>query len=316
MKTFRDIAPVFLDNFKKFADDTRKASLKAVGKDGQRGIVAGLYQMANHCDGAKGKQANTDRICRAMAALAKRGVKLLACPEMCLQGYFTWVDGDADKARAAGRSLADDPATSKQIAQLRKAARAAGMVLAFGFSEKAAGGKKVFNSIGVIDADGKWLGSHRKNPLFPWDYETKVFDEPPKAQRVSVFKTKVAAIGVTNCFDGSFPETIRALRLAGAEMLVWCNAAVGDRKMGNFDRVPTASSYATAHNMPIVCCNGAAENLSGTSSICAAGGVPMVILPPGEEGFGLATVNLAAAANWEIYRTRLVLKPKAQTPRP
>jgi predicted amidohydrolase len=191
------------------------------------------------------------------------------------------------------------------------------MVLVFGFSEKGdARGRKVYNSIGVIDADGEWLGSHRKNPLFPWDFEAKVFDEPPKAQRLSVFQTRCAAIGVTNCFDGSFPETIRGLRLAGAQMLVWCNAAVGSPVTGNFDRVPTAAAYACANNMHVLCCNGAAENLSGTSSIASAGGVTLTVLPPAAECVGLATLNLAAAANWDIYRTRLVHRPKPQPARP
>jgi len=317
MRIHRDIDPSYLDNFRTFARSARCDSEKAVRKKGERGLVAGVYQMANRCGEAEGKRANVERMCKAVATLAPRGVRLLAFPEMCLQGYFTWVDGTAEQARAATRELADDGGASLAIRALRRAARRAHMVLVFGFSEKGGrAGRKVYNSIGVIDADGAWLGSHRKNPLFPWPFERQVFDEPPKAQRLSVFRTRCATIGVANCFDGSFPETIRGLRLAGAEVLVWCNAAVGSPTAGNFDRVPTSAAYACANNMPVVTCNAAAQNLSGTSSICAAGGIPLVVLPPGQEALGAATLNLAPAANWDIYRTRLVLQPKPQRPRP
>jgi len=277
--------------------------------------------MANRCGGPDGKQANVERMCKAAETLARRGVRLLAFPEMCLPGYFTWVDGTEAEGRAAARHLADDAATSPHIRQLQAAARKARMVLVFGFSERGRrvrkGRQKVFNSIGVIDADGRWLGSHRKNPLYPWPFETGVFDQPARARRVSVFKTRYATIGVTNCFDGSFPETVRGIRKAGAQMLVWCNAAVGDPKTGNGDRVATSAAYAIANNLCVVTCNGAAENLSGTSCICAAAsGAPQVILPPDEEAYGLARLDLGAAADWDLYRTRLCLSPARQRPGP
>ena len=61
------------------------------------------------------------------------------------------------------RALADRPGSSPSLARLQQAAREAKMVLAFGFSEQ--DGRDYYNAIGVIDADGSWLGSRRKNPL-------------------------------------------------------------------------------------------------------------------------------------------------------
>ena len=318
MKTYRDIHPAYLKNFLAFSRGARRAAEKAARKRAARSMVSAVYQMANRCGGPDGKQANVERMCKAVRTLGRRGVQLLACPEMCLQGYFTWVDGPSAKGRAATRELADDATTSPHIRQLRAAARQAKMVLAFGFAEKARKTRpKVYNSIGIIDADGRWLGSHRKNPLYPWPFETDVFDQPAKAQRVSVFKTRYATIGVTNCFDGSFPETIRGIRKAGAEVLVWCNAAVGDPKTGNGDRVATCAAYAIANNLCVVACNGAAENLSGTSCICAAAtGTPQVILPPDEEALGLARLDLGPTTNWDLYRTHLCLSPARQRRRP
>ena len=49
------------------------------------------------------------------------------------------------------------------------------MVLAFGFCEREAG--EYYASIGVIDADGTWLGTRRKNPLSPGTYGLESFTQ-------------------------------------------------------------------------------------------------------------------------------------------
>ena len=71
------------------------------------------------------------------------------------------------------------------------------MVLVFGFAEKA--GDTVYNSAAVIDSDGRWLGVRRKNPLYPYPYETDSFSEPPRELRSAVFDTSVGRIGVSVC---------------------------------------------------------------------------------------------------------------------
>jgi predicted amidohydrolase len=96
---------------------------------------------------------------------------------------------------------------------------------------------KHYNAIGVIDADGKWLGTRRKNPLSPGPYDLESFTEPPPDQRCAVFRTRHATAGVSACFDGEFPESVRRMRLAGAELLLWCNAATGNVAVGHSNRV-------------------------------------------------------------------------------
>ena len=171
----------------------------------------------------------------AVRHLATRGVQILAFPEMCLPGYFTPLTGTPAEANAANHALADEIGRSQFIKNLQDAAKEARMVLAFGFCEKSQ--QTYYNSIGVIDADGAWLGTRRKNPLYPYAYETESFAEPDSSQRSTVFKTRYAAIGVSNCFDGEFPESIREMRLNGAELLVWCNAALGNSVLGTNSRL-------------------------------------------------------------------------------
>src|SRR6185503_5840754 len=104
---------------------------------------------------------------------------------------------------------------------------------------------------------------------------------------------KYATIGVSNCFDGEFPESIRRMRLAGAEVLLWCNAGTGDPTLGHSARINSSGSYAQANRMWVVCCNAVAESFYGTSVIIGPAGEPLVVLPPAGEALAVATVNLA-----------------------
>ncbi len=277
-----------------------KASLK---REGARPLTVGAYQMRNHCDGEKGKESNLGRMLKAVGSAARLGVEMLAFPEMCLPGYFTPISGTADEAVVANHRLSDEIGCSRYVKRLQDAARKADMVLAFGFCEK--DGDAYYNSIGVIDADGNWLGTRRKNPLYPYPYETKSFAQPDPSLRSAVFKTRYAKIGISNCFDGEFPESIRRMRLDGAEVLLWCNAALGNSVLGTSHRINHSGAHAQANHMWVICCNCVAANASGTSVIVGPSGEHLVILPPSQEALGTATLNLALSANWDTWRDRL-----------
>ena len=190
------------------------------------------------------------------------------------------------------------------------------MVLAFGFCEKDAG--HYYNAIGVIDADGTWLGTRRKNPLSPTPYDLQSFTEPEAEKRCAVFRTRYATVGISNCFDGEFPESIRRMRLAGAEILLWCNAATGNVSLGSSNRLHHAASYAQANQMWVVCCNATGKECYGTSVIVGPTGDPLVVLPTDREVFGVATLNLALNADWDRWRSRLdpMLLPVSGRDRP
>ena len=279
-------------------------------KEGARPVCVAAYQMRNHCGGEEGKRGNLERMLGSIEQGHREGVQLMAFPEMCLQGYFTPVSGSVAEAVEANHGLADAVGESDSLKRLQEAAAKCGMVLAFGFAEKA--GEQVFNSAGVIDADGRWLGVRRKNPLYPWPYELESFAEPDKAARSTVFDTAVGRIGVSVCFDGEFGESVRQMRLDGAELLVWINAACGDSKLGTAHRLNAAGAHAEANLLWVICCNCAAPNSSGTSSIYPPSGEPLVILSPNEEEMGIATINLAMNKDWSIWKDRIVKNVEPQ----
>ena len=279
----------------------RERVAKSLLAPGARPLTVATYQMANRCGGVEGKAANLDRMVRAIEAAAKHKVQVLAFPEQCLPGYL--LTGTPAEAAAVVRSLADEPGKSPTLDRLATAAKETKMVVAFGFCERAGG--KHYNSIGLIDADGTWLGSRRKNPLSPHPHETEIFAEPAPDERTTVFQTRYVTLGLANCFDGEFPESIRRMRLASAELLLWCNAGTGNPQTGHSSRINASGCYAQSNRMWVVCCNAVAENFYGTSVIIGPAGEPLVVLPPTGEALAVATINLSQTADWDRWRLRL-----------
>ena len=100
-----------------------------------------------------------------------------------------------------------------------------GMVMVVPLFERVQAGV-YYNSAAVLDADGKFLGTYRKNHLpHTSGFWEKYFFKPGNLG-YPVFKTAHATIGVYICYDRHFPEGARALGLAGAEIVFNPSATV------------------------------------------------------------------------------------------
>jgi len=307
-KVFRDVCSQHYDLLKLRSAKSHEAIAASLRAADARPVTVAAWQMRNQCGGPQGKRENLRRMIEAMVCASRAGVQILAFPEMCLPGYFTAAAGTPAEAVSMNHRLADRVGHSEELTRLGDAARTHRMVVAFGFCEQK--GDRYYNAIGLIDADGSWLGTRRKNPLSPTPYDTESFTQPNPGERSAVFRTRYATIGVANCFDGEFPESVRRMRLAGAEILLWCNAGTGSAKLGSSNRLHHSASYAQANLMWVVCCNAVGGDCYGTSLIVGPSGDPLVVLPTDQEALGLATINLASSANWDRYRLRL--EPKWQ----
>jgi beta-ureidopropionase len=83
----------------------------------------------------------------------------------------------------------------------------------------------LYNTAAVLDADGSYLGKYRKNHLPHLDRFWEKFYFRPGNLGWPVFDTAVGSIGVAICYDRHFPESWRALGLAGAELVFNPNAS-------------------------------------------------------------------------------------------
>ena len=100
------------------------------------------------------------------------------------------------------------------------AARAAelGVAVVLNLYERA--GELCFDCSPVIDSDGALLGRARMVHItdYPCFHEQGYY--APGDTGAPVFQTSVGKIGVSICYDRHYPEHMRALALAGAELVV------------------------------------------------------------------------------------------------
>src|SRR5690606_21126530 len=137
-------------------------------------------------------------------------------PELFEGPYFCKVEREVwfDEARPF-----DGNATIARFASL---AAELGVVLPVSFFEK--DGPHYYNSLAMIDADGRVLGLYRKShiPDGP-GYEEKFYFRPGDTG-FRVWPTRYGVVGAGICWDQWFPECARAMMLAGAELLLYPTA--------------------------------------------------------------------------------------------
>ena len=104
------------------------------------------------------------------------------------------------------------PRDGPAITEWANLAEAFGLTIVAGFPEAA--GDKVYNSAAVVDRTGL-RGVYRKAHL--WDSENEVFDRADDLPLL--VDTEHGRIGVMVCYDVEFPEWVRAVALAGADLL-------------------------------------------------------------------------------------------------
>jgi len=148
--------------------------------------------------------ANLKSIADAAEKAAEGGASLLVTPELALTGY-----GAGDVIRTLA-----EPADGAQIAQLEAIAAAHGIAIVAGFAER--DGETIFNSAAHVDGGGG-RAIYRKSHLFG-DYERALFRPAPPA--TCLFRHGGLKIGMLICYDAEFPENVRRLALAGADMVV------------------------------------------------------------------------------------------------
>ncbi|TAM82247.1 MAG: carbon-nitrogen hydrolase family protein [Acidobacteria bacterium] len=152
------------------------------------------------------KERNLARVLEHLDRAAREGAKLVVFPECALSGYcFT----SREEAQPAAEPI-PGPSTEK----LAAAAKRLGVSIVVGMLEHA--GQHLYNVAAVITPEGI-QGVYRKLhlPYLGIDRYNGLGDVP-----FTVFQAGQAKIGVNICYDCSFPESGRVLKLKGAQILV------------------------------------------------------------------------------------------------
>lgn len=150
---------------------------------------------------------------------------LIVFPECALSGYGF---SSRSEGWAAAQSI-PGPATDAVAAACARSGR----VVVFGLLERA--GEQLFNSAAVVGPAGL-IGVYRKMHL-PFLGIDRFVD--PGDRGYPVFDTSAGKLGLLICYDLSFPEAARALKLDGAQIL--CVAT----------NWPLAAEISCVHSPPV-----------------------------------------------------------------
>jgi 5-aminopentanamidase len=151
-------------------------------------------------------ESNRRKITRRIRESAERGAQLVIFPECALTGYcFESLEEAAPFAEAIDGPSADTVA---------EACRETGAHAVVGFIERAAA--RFYNAAMIIGPNGL-VGGYRKvhMPYIGIDRFLSPGDRP-----FAVFELPFGRIGVNICYDASFPEAARTLKLLGAELMI------------------------------------------------------------------------------------------------
>ncbi|HSS47609.1 MAG TPA: nitrilase-related carbon-nitrogen hydrolase [Thermoanaerobaculia bacterium] len=159
------------------------------------------------------RDANLARVIEAMNAAHEARADLIVFPEVILDRFFPQRPRDRTALALA------EPIPGPSSGLIAAKARELGLVTVFNLYELGEDGRR-YDSSPVFDADGTLLGITRM--IHITDYEG--FHERdyyhPGDHGLPVYATRAGRIGVAICYDRHYPEVMRALGVAGAEVVV------------------------------------------------------------------------------------------------
>ena len=205
------------------------------------------------------------------------------------------------------------------VERMSRVAKELGVVLPVSFFERAR--NAYFNSLAMVDADGKVLGLYRKShiPDGP-GYQEKYYFSPGDTG-FQVWQTAYGCVGAGICWDQWFPEAARAMALKGADILFYPTAIGSEpppappvESRRHWQR--TMQGHAAANVVPLVASNrigvekGEAGELTfyGTSFIAGPAGEIIAEASRDTEEIITASFDFdeirRQRASWGVFRDR------------
>jgi 5-aminopentanamidase len=234
------------------------------------------------------KERNLERVFANLEAAAGMGAKLIVFPECALSGYCF----DSQEEAWPESETVPGAATEK----LAEAAKRLDCTAVVGLLERV--GNQMYNAAAVVSPEGI-LGTYRKVHLLLLGIDR--FDTPGD-KPFPVFTTAHARLGINICFDCSFPESGRVVKLQHAQVLcIPTNWPVGSDSWQHTPKV-----RATENHLVVIAADrvGAERGFrfAGHSQIVDFTGKVLGEAGETEETILCAEVDLAAADDNRVVR--------------
>lgn len=169
-----------------------------------------------------------------------------------------------------------------------------------------------YNAAAVIDADGSYLGTYRKNhiPNLPGFWEKYYFR--PGNLDYPVFDTMIGKVGVYICYDRHFPEGWRELGLGGAELVF--NPSATSRSLSSHLWQLEQPAAAAANGYFVATINRVGtepygeNDFYGSSYVCDPRGQIVEATASDQEEYIVRDIDLDLVRQvrhtWQFYRDR------------
>jgi len=243
------------------------------------------------------KQANIARGLANLEAAARNGAALACYAELAFEWFHPQHPASGDV-----RNLAE-PLDGPLVQAFRQKARELGIVVVLNLFERA--GQAAYDCSPVIDADGSLQGVTRMVHITEYACFHEQGYYTPGNSGAPVYRTRAGNVGVAICYDRHFPEYMRALALAGADLVVVPQAgAVGEWPDGLYEAEMQVAAFQNGYYVAL--CNriGREDRLefAGESFVCAPDGSVIARAGQGTEEILYAEIDLASAADSHARR--------------
>ncbi len=239
------------------------------------------------------RRVNIERALDAMGDAAGRGAEIVAFAELAVDRFFPQRTDDptaGDLAETIPGPLADAVAAR---------ARDLSLVTVFNMYEAGEDGR-TYDSSPVFDADGRLLGVTRMVHITDYACFHEQAYYAPGDRGAPVYDTRAGRIGVAICYDRHYPEYMRALGVAGAEVVVIPQAGtVGEWPEGLYEAEVRTAAFQNGYFAAL--CNRVGEEadmtFAGESFVVDPEGRVLTVGAGGKDDMVLADLDLSACAD-------------------
>ena len=244
--------------------------------------IALIQQPADH-----DQKANLEKGLAALERSAAQGANLACFAELAFERFHP-----QRRAESGFEQLAQ-PIPGPVTEAFATRARELGIVVVLNLYER--DGDRCFDTSPVIDADGSLLGKVRMIHITDYEHFHEKGYYTPGDTGVPVFDTAAGRIGVAICYDRHYPEQMRALALAGAEIVVVPQAgSVGEWPDGLYEAELRVAAFQNGYFTAL--CNrvGPEERMvfAGESFVCAPDGRVVARAGSGTEEILITDIDL------------------------
>lgn len=239
-----------------------------------------------HC--SNDKQQNLERGLAVAREAARSGAQIICFAELAFEPFYPQHSNPDDPSKF-GEEI---PGPITEV--FSKLAKELGVVIILNLYEK--DGNELYDSSPVINVDGSLLGTTRMVHITDYACFHEKEYYTPGNNGVPVYETPFGKIGVAICYDRHYPEYMRALAVAGAELVFIPQAgATAEWPEGLYEAEVRTASFQNGYFTAL--CNRVGEEskltFAGESFVCDPSGGVIAKAGAGTDEILYSEVNLS-----------------------